>query len=181
MLLQPGRDTKGLRENVATLNDHIREYQRQLNKGQIQLAYKGILSFMTGLMTHLEASYPDYATSGLYSGYMDMTYFAFTPAALRNLKLKVAVVYLHEANKFELWLAANNRQMQAEWIERLSQKTTAPYTLSQGQPGVDAILSSIIVENPDFDDLAGLEKQITRETIDFAQNMIGLVGLGENG
>lgn len=166
---------------MTSLNKAISEYQRHLQKGQIQLAYKGILSFMSELKAHLEAGIPGYAASGLYAGVMDMTYFAFTPADLRNQKLKVAIVYLHEENRFELWLAGNNRQIQAEWIERLGRMDVSPYRLSEVKPGVDAILSSTIMENPDFDHPADLEEQIGRETVAFAQTMVGLVGIGEKG
>ncbi|GAP18417.1 hypothetical protein LSAC_02310 [Levilinea saccharolytica] len=34
---------------MDTLNSNIQEYQRQLEKGQIQKAYKGLMTFMTGL------------------------------------------------------------------------------------------------------------------------------------
>jgi len=37
---------------------------------------------------------------------MDMTYFAFTPSELKEKKLKIAIVYLHEQNRFDAWLGA---------------------------------------------------------------------------
>lgn len=40
--------------------------------------------------------YPDYFVSGLNYGYMDMTYFSFLPGSLKNRKLKVAIVFIHE-------------------------------------------------------------------------------------
>ena len=56
-------------------------------KQYIQKAYKGIMTFMSGLKSHLENRYPDYIISALYLGYMDMTYFAFTPAFLKEKKV----------------------------------------------------------------------------------------------
>lgn len=53
---------------MATLNDAITEYNAQLQKGQIQIAYKGIMTFMSRLKTALESSHPDYSVSGLYFG-----------------------------------------------------------------------------------------------------------------
>lgn len=65
---------------MDSFNNHVREYTIQLSKGQIQKAYKGIMTFMSGLRTYLESMYPEYTASALYFGYMDMTYFAFTPS-----------------------------------------------------------------------------------------------------
>ncbi len=56
----------------------------------MQKAYKAIMTFMSGLCTYLEKKYPEYNTSALYFGYMDMTYFAFTPPGLKGKKLKIA-------------------------------------------------------------------------------------------
>jgi len=39
---------------MESLNDYILEYRNQLGKGQIQKAYKGIMAFMSGLITCLE-------------------------------------------------------------------------------------------------------------------------------
>ena len=100
---------------MKSMNDYINEYTNQLKKGHIQKAYKGILSFMSGLKTYLEKRHTDYTSGALYFGYMDMTYFAFTPVALKEKSLKIGVVYLHEENRFEVWLAGSNRRIQAEY------------------------------------------------------------------
>jgi hypothetical protein len=73
---------------MDSLNNHIREYKIQLSKGHIQKAYKGIMIFMSGLKTYLEKEYSNYVTSALYFDYMDMTYFAFTPAFLKEKKAR---------------------------------------------------------------------------------------------
>lgn len=156
---------------MSTLNDQIQEYIVQLRKGQIQKAYKGIFAFMTGLRSYLETSYPDYITSGLYNGYMDMTYFAFTPDELRKKKLKVAIVYLHETGSFEIWLAGNNRKIQSEYIEKMKDINTGKYKLSQIQPGVDSILESVLDQNPDFDHPDKLQRQIEMKTLDFLKDI----------
>jgi hypothetical protein len=157
------------------LNDDIREYKAQLEKGQIQRAYKGIMSFMSDLKTTLERLYPDCSASALYYGYMDMTYFAFTPPGLKDMQLKVAVVYLHQEGRFELWLAANNRKLQSEYHARLSQKDLRGYTLSRLEPGVDAIISATITAQPDFDHPEELKRQIEEKTIAFTKDMASLL------
>ena len=130
---------------------------------------------MSDLRAYLESKYPDYTASALHFGYMDMTYFAFTPSALKNIKLKIAIVFLHEECKFELWLAGNNRQIQADYIELLSHKNIGRYALSQMHPGVDSIIASLIVEQPDFDNPDELKKQIEVKTIEFAKDITSML------
>ena len=156
---------------MKMLNNHIREYQSQLSKGQIQKAYRGIMAFMSGLSKYLASNYSEYAVSALYPGYMDMTYFAFTPNDLRVKKLKVAIVYLHEKDQFEVWLAGNNRTIQAEYIALISRKNIGRHKLSQAQPGVDSIIESILVKKPDFDHPEELKEQIERMTLQFIKEM----------
>ena len=68
---------------MESINESIKEYATQLSKGRIQKAYKGIMTFMSELRSYLESKYPHYTAGNLYFGYMDMTYFAFTPADLK--------------------------------------------------------------------------------------------------
>jgi hypothetical protein len=163
---------------MNSLNYCIQEYKDQLSKGVIQKAYREIISFMSELRGYLSGKYPDYAVSSLYFGYMDMTYFALTPPALRDMKLKIAIVFLHEECRFEAWLAANNRQVQAEYIKLLQHKNTGKYSLSQIQPGVDSIIATSIIEQPDFDDLEVLKKLIEARTKEFAEDIILLLNEG---
>ncbi len=160
---------------MDSLNNCIREYTNQLSKGQIQKAYKGIMTFMSGLKKYLEGRYPDYTASALYFGYMDMTYFAFTPPDLKNRKLKIAVVYLHEEGRFEAWLGGSNRKIQSEYIDLMSQKNIVKYKLSQVSPGVDSIIESILVEQPDFDHTGELRKQIERKIMEFVNDITSIL------
>lgn len=109
--------------------------------------------------------YPDFSVSALYFGYMDMTYFAFTPAEIKALKLKIAIVYLHEENSFEVWLGGVNRQVQANFIQMLGQKDLVGYALSKVEPGVDSIIVSKLVSLPDFDHPEELKAQIEEKTL----------------
>lgn len=158
------------------LNESIREYTDQLRKGHIQKAYLGIMTFMTGLSKYLTTRHPDYAASALYFGYMDMTYFAFTPPGLKNKNLKIAVVYLHEEGRFEVWLGAANRKIQAETITCLREKDLGTYTLSHPAPGVDSIIESILVTAPDFDASDALRELIAEDTLAFIKDMTAIAG-----
>ena len=160
---------------MNSLKDSISEYQNALSKGHIQKAYRGIMSFMTDLKGILTKHHPDYLSSALYTGYLDMTYFAFTPSELRNMKLKVAIVYLHDEGRFEVWLSGNNRKIQAEYIKRLSHINIEGYQLSKVMPGVDSIIESIIINHPDFDHPIELKKLIEGATLKFIQDINHLI------
>lgn len=153
------------------MNTDIQEYQRQLEKGQIQKAYKGLMTFMSSLAADLQSRYADYAVSALYPGYMDMTYFAFTPPALREQKLKIAVVYVHEKNAFEVWLAGSNRKVQADTIARLNGKPLGVYVLSKVSPGVDSIIEATLAAQPDFDSPETLKQTLESRVLAFIQDM----------
>jgi hypothetical protein len=156
---------------MGSINDDIREYKTQLGKGFIQRAYKGIITFMSDLKTYLESRHSDFSASALYFGYMDMTYFAFTSAGLKDMKLKLAVVFLHEECRFEIWLAGSNRQVQADYIELFKKKNIGGYTLSKVSPGVDSIIVSAIDEQPDFDRPDELKKKIEDKITAFEKDI----------
>lgn len=160
---------------MESINESIKEYATQLSKGRIQKAYKGIMTFMSELRSYMGSRYPDHTAGSLYFGYMDMTYFAFTPADLKNKKLKIAVVYLHEKGVFEVWLAGNNRKIQAEYIASMSSANIGKYKLSQLIPGVDSITESTLVEKPDFDNPDELKKQIEKKTMEFIKDITSIL------
>ena len=160
---------------MESLDKLLQEYRRQLKKGYIQKAYKVIMAFMSTLKSFLENIHPEYYTSALYFGYMDMTYFAFTPPEIKEKKLKIAIVYLHEEGRIEAWLGGNNRGIQAEYIEKLSKRNIGKYKLSEFGPGVDSIIESILVDQPNFDNIEELKDQIEKGTAAFIDDITRLL------
>ena len=62
---------------MKTFHEYMNEYKKQLKKGYIQEAYKGLMEYIMELRTQFKKKYPDYFVSGsIYYGYMDMTYFS---------------------------------------------------------------------------------------------------------
>ena len=56
---------------MASFHQSMSEYKKQLGKGVIQEAYKGLMEYMMGLRTHFAKKYPDHFVSGsIYYGYM---------------------------------------------------------------------------------------------------------------
>ena len=65
---------------MESLQNDMIEFRKQLQKGTITNAYRGLIEYIMSLKAYLKNKYPDYFVSGsIYQGYMDMTYFAFTP------------------------------------------------------------------------------------------------------
>lgn len=153
---------------MESFAENMREYHHQLEQGTIQAAYRGLLHYMLHLKTHFQKRFPVYAHPGsLYSGSMDMTYFSVLPESLKKRGLKIAVVFLHEAFRFEVWLAGYNKQVQAQYWAIFKKSDWRQYRLVPTPRGVDSILEHTLVDPPDFDDLDALTDRIERETARF--------------
>ncbi len=153
---------------MTALNENLQEYKKQLKKGVIQHAYRGLVEFMMAVRSHFKNRYPDYGVSGsLYPGYMDMTYFAVTPPALKERQLKIAIVFLHEAFRFEVWLSGYNKQAQLKYWHLFRDSGWSLYRLVPSVEGVDSIVEHILTDNPDFSDRDALITQIENGTLKF--------------
>ena len=153
---------------MVSLNESMSEYRKQLEKGAIKEAYRGLMDYVMELRTYFKNKYPDYVVSGsIYYGYMDMTYFSFFPESLKNRNLKIAIVFNHEPFRFEVWLAGYNKQVQAKYWKILMESGWNRYHIVPTPKGNDSILEYTLAENPDFDDLDALTKQIEKGTLAF--------------
>ena len=82
---------------MESFHECMEEYRRQLKKGAIKEAYKGLMEYFNALRLHFKKKYPDYSVSGsVYHGNMDFTFFALSPKSLKRRKLKVAIIFNHE-------------------------------------------------------------------------------------
>jgi len=131
----------------------MNEYKKQLRNGVIQKAYRGLMEYIMDLRTHLQHKYPDYFVSAIYYGYMDMTYFSFTSRTLQERKLKAAIVFIHDAFKFEVWLAGVNKSVQDKYWKLFKESGWDKYRLVPSTKGADFIIEHVLVEDPDFSDL----------------------------
>lgn len=157
---------------MEQLHEYMDEYRRQLQKGVIQKAYQGLMGYVMDLRTHFKGKYPDYVvSSNIYYGYMDMTYFSFFPQSLKKRNLKIAVVFIHEAFRFEAWLAGYNKQVQAKYWKLFKESEWNKYQIVPTTKGADSILKNILVNHPDFRDLDTLTGQIERGTLNFIKDI----------
>lgn len=156
---------------MKSFQENMNEYRKQIEKGAIQKAYQGLMEYMMGLKTHFR-KYPDYSVSGnIYYGYMDMTYFAVFPESLKDRGLKIAIVFLHDKFRFEVWLSGKNKQVLTTYWQLLKESEWDKYLIVSPVKGVDSVVEHILVKNPDFSDLGALTKQIEQGTSKFIQDI----------
>lgn len=137
---------------MKTLNRLISEYTCHLRQGEIQIAYKGILEFIGKLRAALIKKYPHYDISGIYQGYMDMSYFSLFTKLLKDRGLKIAIVYLHEKGSFEAWLSARNREISRQYEPAFCGKSFDGITIFHDDNNHDAIIECTLISSPDFED-----------------------------
>jgi hypothetical protein len=156
---------------MPSIKQDMDELRRQLKKGSIQKAYGALLSYMMGLRTHFVNKYGDSAVSALYPGYMDMTYFALFPPALKRRDLKVAIVFNYDAFRLEAWLAARNRKVQRQYWELFKDSHWTEYRVVTPAGGIDSIIECDLVKDFDFSDPSSLTSKIENTTAAFIDNI----------
>lgn len=156
---------------MESFPEYMLEYRKQIEKGYIQEAYKGLMEYIMGLRVHFKNKYPEYFVSSIYYGYMDMTYFSFSPESLKRRKLKIAIVFIHDTFRFEVWLAGSNKKFQNEYWKLFKDRNWNKYHIPSTIKGIDSIMEHILVENPDFSDLDTLTKQIETGTLKFINDV----------
>jgi hypothetical protein len=157
---------------MKSFKEYMDEYRKQVEKGNIKEAYKGLMKYIMDLRTYFKTKYPDYFVSGsIYQGYMDMSYFAFIPKSLKSKKLKIAIVFCQETFRFEVWLVGYNKQIQTKYWKLFKESNFDKYHIPSTINGVDSIIDYILVENPDFNDLDTLTKQIEKGILKFIKDI----------
>ena len=136
-------------------------FQQQLKDGDLIEAYQGLMAFIRELRTHFEKTYPDYTVpTHIYYGYLDMTYFAVIPPALKPHKLKIAIVFDYERFRFEVWLSGANRKVQAEVWKQWKENPAGIYRLADDPKAAHLSFSSLTLE-----DVVALRRQIARRIV----------------
>jgi hypothetical protein len=161
---------------MKTFNDYVLEYKKQIENGDIQLAYKGLMEYMMNLRNQLAVKYPEYTLSGsVYQGYMDMTYFSFTPINLVKRKLKIALVLMHNKVGFEVWLASANKQIQVKYHQLFKENNWNKYRKPMNIKNADSIIEYDLLDKPDFNDLENLTKTIETEIKNFTKDIVDFI------
>ena len=150
----------------------MNEYKKQMQKGAIIKAYRGLMEYIMNLRMYLHNKYPSYnVPSHIYFGYMNMTYFSFFPDSLKKRKLKIGIVFVHETCRFEVWLFGYNKSVQTKYWTLFKENDWNKYPISPTPQSFDSIIETILVGNPDFSDLDDLTKQIEKGTLKFIDDV----------
>jgi len=153
---------------MESFQKYMDQYKKQMKKGDIIKAYRGLMDYIMSLRTYLKNKYPNYfVSSSIYYGYMDMSYFSFFPSSLKSKKLKTGIVFIHETCRFEVWLFGYNKQIQTKYWKLIKEKKWDKYHIVPTTKGADSIIEHILVKNPVFSNLDNLTKKIEKETLIF--------------
>ena len=156
-----------------TLNDYAGIYQAQLEMGDIQVAYEGLLKYMMKLKAFLEAELTGRYNFGYVSpGYMDYSYFSFFDETLRANKLRFGIVLNHKQLRFELWLMGQNAKVQEQYWQLLKD---TKWNEHRAQMPKYSALEAVLVESPDFDDLPALSETILKSTMSLTDKISSLL------
>ena len=159
---------------TGSLTACIADYCHAVADGRLPRAYRGILASLTLFQTTWKSAHPADTVGALYQGYMDMSFVAFAPAALAEKRLKISLVFLHDAGTFSLWFAAGNRDIQKRVSEALRSLPLGTYSLSTLEPGVDAIIAYDLPKPYTFDDPQALNAALVAAAEAFTRDMISL-------
>jgi len=161
---------------MDSFHEAMMEYKQQMQQGVIPQAYRGLMVYLLKLKTNLKVKHPEYNVSGsLYFGYMDMTYFSFFPDALKHKNLKVGLVFIHATCQFEAWLFGVNKQIQNHYWKIIKESGWNQYSLVKTTQSEDAILTHVLTQNPNFDELEKLSDQIENGLLVFISNVVRFV------
>jgi len=157
---------------MTVLQESMNDLRKMLESGALPKAYRGLMDFMQGLRNHLSQKYAGrFSVSSFYQGFMDMSYFAFTPDSLKALGLKVAIVFVFETFRFEVWLAANNKKTQEKYWNIIRESGWDKYRVVPAIQGYDSILEHVLADDPDFSDPQALSNLIEDGLFDFIQDV----------
>ncbi|MGL5352555.1 MAG: DUF7000 family protein [Clostridium sp.] len=157
---------------MRTLKNNLEKYKELLEETDMQTAYKELITFIKKLQRDFKIKYPEYEVAkGMYQGYLDLSFFAFTTKELKAKQLKIEVVYLHKEMRFEAWLSGRNRTIMSAYNQKLNGYNLGDYLLANDEKGMDSIIEGTLVDNPDFDNLKALKTEIYDSTVNFVNDI----------
>ena len=158
---------------MEDFNAYVAIYKEQLQKGDILIAYNGLVKFVMQLRTNCIKELPNtYVFGGILHGYLDYTYFYFTNSFLKSKKLKLGLVLNHMDMRFEVWLLGNTLPIQKKYWELLKDSEWGKQTKEMP---TYAILEIPIVTSPDFNQPKALMKHIQDRMLIISEEVIAAI------
>ena len=100
-----------------------------------------------------------------------MTYFALFPPSLKHRDLKIAVVFIYDAFRFEAWLAGGNRKVQRQYWELFRDSQWPEYRVVTPARGIDLIVECDLAKDFDLSDPDALTSSIETATVAFIDDI----------
>lgn len=161
---------------MKSLNKGLNEYSKTLKETEIQKAYKDLISYIKDLKRIFSDNHHEYqVASNIYLGYLDFTFFTFTTELTAKKSLKYAIVFRHEELQFEIWLSGRNRKVMSRYHNEFSKLQINGFSLTPDEKGMSSIIESVLVNEPDFDDLPQLTSQIEIEAKEFIKRIESMI------
>jgi len=158
---------------MKNLNDIVAVYQEELRKGDILIAYNELVKFVMTTRTELLKNLADqYSFAKILHGYMDYTYFYYTNDFLKSKKLKFALVLNHLEMRFEVWLLGNTISIQKEYWNLLK---ATKWNKDKNEMPQYSILEAVIIDSPNFNNLALLSQEIHKNMIQVTDEVLDLL------
>jgi hypothetical protein len=66
--------------------------------------------------------------------------------------LKIAIVFIHDSFRFEVWLAGVNKIVQIKYWKLIKESGWNKYYVVSTTKGVDSIVEYVLVDHPKFND-----------------------------
>lgn len=155
--------------------NYLNEYKRLIKTTDLQKGYQEFIKLFRFLRIGLEKELPDYTfSSNIVENNMDYSYFQLVDTRLKELGIKIQVVFKHEEFRFEIWASGYNRKIQNRYYEKLKNKEL-PFILNNQPSRIDYILSFPQYENIDLSDGEGLIRIIKSSTIELIKSISDLL------
>ena len=158
---------------MKKLNDFVAVYKEQLEKGDILVAYNALVKFVMKIRVDFSNQLSSqYSFANILHGYMDYTYFYYSNEYLKSKKLKLGLVLNHLEMRFEIWLLGNTIPTQKKYWDLLKE---SEWNKDKTEMPKYSILEVVIVNNPDFNDLEQLSKNILTNLEQVTDEIIKLI------
>lgn len=101
-------------------NQLLLEYRKLMQTTNLQKCYQEIIKLIKYIRTELQKEMPDHDFMGqVVENRMDFSYFQAITPKLKELGLKVQVVFIHKTRTFEVWMSGYNRKIQSKYHRQL--------------------------------------------------------------
>lgn len=118
----------------------LAEYEKLLRTTNLIAGYQEFIRLFRSLRIVLENSMPAYKFQGnIAENALDYSYFLLSNEKLKEKGLKIAVVFVHQSFRFEVWLSGYNRKYQCGYYALLKDRKI-PFALTDDPERRDCIL-----------------------------------------